>query len=616
MSPALPRRLSSRSARICLAFAWVVSSLYIFHLLDHNWIPHDDGLLAQGAERVLLGELPHRDFAEVYTGGLDYLNALGFKVFGMQLMALRYILFGFVVLWVPAFYYCAARFVSPVGAAAATLLAAIWTVPNYPAAMPSWYNLFFATFGAAALLRYTDDPRRRWLFVAGAMGGCSTVVKITGFYYVAGALLFLVVHEALVLSAEDGSDARGGAGHRWMMNAALLTLVATLVGLLRRHLTIEHAYHFLLPGAAVACATFRIVSTSGLVPSTMRLSRLWSLTWPFLLGLGIPVVLFAWPYIDAAAAGALMRGLFVTPTTRLGSVARPPVPWPAIIPALLLALTLIAAFRAGRGPRAWLPAAVYLFLPATAWIIGGAEFAYAFSWASVAQAIPLVVTVGLVILLREPAAEPRARESSFLLLAIAAFGSLIEYPFSGPIYFCFTAPIALLALLSLFRLAGRLPRPSGALLAAYYAAFAVFVLNHQSINEFGLTAARAEALARLDLPRGGVLVGVRDADQYRAAVDSLKAHARGGYAYAGPDAPEVYFLSGLRNPTRAFFDFLEPAQQSADTVLAAVDRHGVTAILINRAVKLSSSLSPELEARFAQRFPHQECVGKFTLRWQ
>jgi hypothetical protein len=51
-------------------------------------------------------------------------------------------------------------------------------------------------------------------------------------------------------------------------------------------------------------------------------------------------------------------------------------------------------------------------------------------------------------------------------------------------------------------------------------------------------------------------------------------------------------------------------------VLAAVDRHGVTAILINRAVKLSSSLSPELEARFAQRFPHQECVGKFTLRWQ
>jgi hypothetical protein len=154
------------------------------------------------------------------------------------------------------------------------------------------------------------------------------------------------------------------------------------------------------------------------------------------------------------------------------------------------------------------------------------------------------------------------------------------------------------------------------LLAAYYAAFAVFVLNHQSINEFGLTAARAEALARLDLPRGGVLVGVRDADQYRAAVDSLKAHARGGYAYAGPDAPEVYFLSGLRNPTRAFFDFLEPAQQSADTVLAAVDRHGVTAILINRAVKLSSPPSLELEAGFAQRFPHQESVGKFTLRWQ
>jgi hypothetical protein len=340
------------------------------------------------------------------------------------------------------------------------------------------------------------------------------------------------------------------------------------------------------------------------------------LTWPFFLGLAIPIALFVGLYLAAGAFGALVRGLFVTPTTRLGAVARAPVRWPAIIPAALLAFMLMLALRADRGPQAWLLAGLYLFLPAAAWVVGGPEFAYGFSWASVAQTIPLVVTAGLVMVLREPGADSHARERSFLLLAIAGFGSLIEYPFSVPIYFCFAAPIALLGLLSLFHLAGRLPQPFGALLTVYYAAFAVLVLNHQSINELGWTAAPAEPLTRLNLPRGGVLVGLRDADQYRAAVDSLKAHARGGYAYAGPDAPEVYFLSGLRNPTRAFFDFLEPAQQSADTVLAAVDRHGVTAILINRAVKLSPPPSPELEAGFARRFPHQESVGKFTLRWQ
>ncbi len=50
--------------------------------------------------------------------------------------------------------------------------------------------------------------------------------------------------------------------------------------------------------------------------------------------------------------------------------------------------------------------------------------------------------------------------------------------------------------------------------------------------------------------------------------------------------------------------FLEPAEASADRVLAAVDRHGVTAVAINRDMKFSPPLSPELDTAFARRFPH------------
>jgi 4-amino-4-deoxy-L-arabinose transferase-like glycosyltransferase len=60
--------------------------------------------------------------------------------------------------------------------------------------MPSWYNLFFATFGAAALLRYSERGGRGWLVVAGVMGGCSVAVKITGCYYIAACLLYFVIH--------------------------------------------------------------------------------------------------------------------------------------------------------------------------------------------------------------------------------------------------------------------------------------------------------------------------------------------------------------------------------------------------------------------------------------
>jgi len=55
--------------------------------VNRGWVPHDEGLLGQSAERLLAGQLPHRDFDEVYTGGLSYLHALAFEVGGVRLIA-------------------------------------------------------------------------------------------------------------------------------------------------------------------------------------------------------------------------------------------------------------------------------------------------------------------------------------------------------------------------------------------------------------------------------------------------------------------------------------------------------------------------------------------------
>lgn len=46
---------------------FVGASVYMWSMLRRGWIPHDEGALAQSAERVLLGQLPHRDFDELYT---------------------------------------------------------------------------------------------------------------------------------------------------------------------------------------------------------------------------------------------------------------------------------------------------------------------------------------------------------------------------------------------------------------------------------------------------------------------------------------------------------------------------------------------------------------------
>ena len=180
-----------------LALVWVLSAAYTAHYLDRGWIPHDEGFFAQTAERVLQGQLPHRDFDDRYTGGLTLLHSLAFRMLGIKLTSMRLVLFGFFLLWIPALFYVASRLCLAVHAAGAlTLLGVAWSLPNYPAPVTSWYNLFFAVFGTATLLRYIEVRTRRWLFVAGLCGGLSILAQsVAGLYYVVGVFLFLIFRE-------------------------------------------------------------------------------------------------------------------------------------------------------------------------------------------------------------------------------------------------------------------------------------------------------------------------------------------------------------------------------------------------------------------------------------
>jgi 4-amino-4-deoxy-L-arabinose transferase-like glycosyltransferase len=152
--------------------------------------------------------MPHRDFDDPYTGGLAYIDALIFKLFGVNLFWLRLFLFVCCLTWVPAIYALAREFLSTWPAGAATLIAVAWSVPNYTAAMPSWFNLFFATFGILALAQYIRKPAIHWLFLAGLCGGFSFLIKSVALYYIAAALLFFVYREQSISRYENAPARR------------------------------------------------------------------------------------------------------------------------------------------------------------------------------------------------------------------------------------------------------------------------------------------------------------------------------------------------------------------------------------------------------------------------
>lgn len=64
----------------CLIFVSCVAYLYIFR--HYSSLEPDEGIVLQGAERILNGQVPYRDFFSFYTPGSFYLLAGLFRVFG------------------------------------------------------------------------------------------------------------------------------------------------------------------------------------------------------------------------------------------------------------------------------------------------------------------------------------------------------------------------------------------------------------------------------------------------------------------------------------------------------------------------------------------------------
>lgn len=145
----------------------------------------DEGFLAYGAERVLQGEVPHRDFFTLHPAASFYTVAAIFEVFGTSLDTLRtagLILSIFISLGV---YFVALRVVKPIPAAIAAIAAAILGMPSFlyiPFAV--WQAM--AVGLAAVLLRLDKRP-----FAAGVVAALAILLRHDQGVYLAVALLTL-----------------------------------------------------------------------------------------------------------------------------------------------------------------------------------------------------------------------------------------------------------------------------------------------------------------------------------------------------------------------------------------------------------------------------------------
>jgi len=602
---------------VVLAVVLLVAGIYTGVHIGRGWVAADDGTLSQSALRVMRGQLPHRDFGEIYTGGLSFIHALAFRAFGVNLMSLRICVFLFFLAWLPAVYYVALRFTSAIAAGAITLLAVAWSYPNYPAAMPSWYNLFFATFGAAALLRYLEVQTRRWLFVAGVCGGLSILMKVIGAYYIAGVLLFLAFLEQSESSEEtseksaEGESSQNSWPYRVFSVGALLLFLATLVNVLRTRLGMPELYEFVLPSAVVV-GLILLGERSVRAGTGQRFRTIFRAVIPFGCGLASPIIVFLLPY---ARSGVVWRFLFGVTSSAISRSVDLGVVRPVGIEKIMFVLPLVGVLAAamywdkfqGKAIGAALGVgAVVLVVRATQSfeIVSGI-------WFSVAALTPVAVLLGAIVVWTRRKPDERTkveRQQVVLLISLAATCSLVQFPFAAPIYLSYAVPLTLLALVAIVS-TGKTQRATYALapVVGLYLAFGVVSLVPRYIYEITYVVGHMDTMHG---PRAGGLK-IEGAAFFDDLSRFLREHSPNGLMFAGNDCPELYFLSGLTNVTH------DDGGASPEEILKAVRSDDLNLVVLNDSPYFPGArMMPEVRAEVTRRFPHTTRFGIFQVFWK
>ncbi|MGH7594320.1 MAG: hypothetical protein ACRELE_10790 [Gemmatimonadales bacterium] len=599
-----------------LVFTVAIAGLVLLLALNHGWEPVGEGAIAESAVRVLHGEVPHRDFDDLYTGGLTYIHAAAFAIGGIRLSILRVPLFLTGLGWIVVLFLLARRMLPAPAAALLTLTGVGWSLPNDPSPMPSWYNLFLATFAIYALARWIDDHRATRLVLAGALGGVSFLMKLSGVFLIAGGGLFLIA-----ASRTDDSNPPRRAGS--IMMPALVTLILLLfAGQLWRSIgsrVVESVVHFAVPVAAIAAGlAWGEWSTSRVAPG-VRLRSLAAVLLPYLGGL----LLVLGPYAALLAAnGALndtLRDVFVNSFARLEFAGmKPPRPFwlLAVVPLMMLLRP-----RADHAAPAWrVRAVVVALLLAGALIVGTRVFfVQQIVWEAVRSLAPLLgIVVGVLLAVRPGALglSPKARQFAVLVGIVAVLHSLIQFPFAGPNYFFFVAPLVFLAAAVMVRMTGRTPAGIGLVVTGFYLVFAVLEVLPGSKAGLSLLPSKRAPPVTMLLPRVGLRVTQEQAAIYDALIPEVQARSGHGVVWAGPEAPQIYFLGGFRNPTRTSYNFFDADSRREAGLLERLERYGARVIVINGAPAFSPPLPAALLDSLAARFPAADSVGPFVVRWR
>ncbi len=169
------RNFLVRGDRLIPVLLFVMSLAYLTMFRHYSSLEPDEGIVLQGVERILHGEVPYRDFFSFYTPGSFYLVAFLFRFAGDSLIMARICLAVAGAICSVITYLLARRVCSR---GIAVFAAALTTSTGFAyrfLVLHNWYSTLLACLAVYAGVRFLESHKGLWAFVTGCLSS-STIL--------------------------------------------------------------------------------------------------------------------------------------------------------------------------------------------------------------------------------------------------------------------------------------------------------------------------------------------------------------------------------------------------------------------------------------------------------
>src|SRR5579872_415727 len=164
--PIVPERISADQKITLLLFAFSVAYLWIFR--RYTFMEPDEGIVLQGAQRILRGQVLYRDFFSFFTPGSYYLLALLFRIFGNSFAVARIALVFFGGIYSAVTYLLARRVCSRGASIIVAVLVAITSLPYRFEVLHNWDSTLWACLAVYCAVRWLESQHWVWAFGTGS----------------------------------------------------------------------------------------------------------------------------------------------------------------------------------------------------------------------------------------------------------------------------------------------------------------------------------------------------------------------------------------------------------------------------------------------------------------